>query len=156
MKEISLNQGRTALLDDNDYERLSKFHWTYRGEKNNRPGYAIRHDKTHKKKKTVYLHREIMNPPPGYEVIFKNNDRLDCRRENLAVVTRQESRRRLRGFRDQEIRFDPAKSTWSAFLYQNGNCFEVGPFDSEMQALFACDDVLQAENPGLYLRPVVA
>jgi hypothetical protein len=25
-----------------------------------------------------------------------------------------------------------------------------------MQALFACEDVLQAENPGLYLTPVVA
>ena len=28
-----------------------------------------------------------MNPAKGYEVIFLNHDTLDCRKENLKVVT---------------------------------------------------------------------
>ena len=71
MQHIPLSQGRIALVDDDDFARVSPYHWFYRGERNSGQGYAIRHDKDGKKYRTVYLHREIMGPvPPEHEVIF--------------------------------------------------------------------------------------
>jgi len=90
MRQIALNQGRVLIVDDEDFDWVSEFHWIYRGERDGADGYAIRKAKVGKKWVNVYLHREILNPPPGHEVIFKYYDRLDCRRDNLAVVTKEQ------------------------------------------------------------------
>ena len=78
MKQIQLSQGMVAAVDDDDFERLSGFRWFYRGERNENLGYAMRHGRKTDRTKSIYLHREIANPPPGNEVVFVNHDRLDC------------------------------------------------------------------------------
>src|SRR4051794_5542615 len=83
MQTIPLSQGQVALVDDADHPLLSDFRWCYRSERDGRQGYAVRHQKTDGKDRLQYLHRQIMDPPEGHEVIFRNHDRLDCRRENL-------------------------------------------------------------------------
>src|ERR1700674_5418377 len=95
-QQINLSQNKIAVLDDEDFARFSAFHWCYRAERNNKPGYAIRHVKLDGTYKTEYLHRALMNPPPGKEVIFLNHDRLDCRRANLKIVTKEEARQHHR------------------------------------------------------------
>lgn len=42
-------------------------------------------------RKTIYLHRLIMGEPIGMEVHHKNGNGLDCRRENLEVVTHKKN-----------------------------------------------------------------
>src|SRR5215469_763187 len=94
MQFIELTQDQIAVLDDEDFTRLSPFHWCYRGERNGGPGYAMRHVREGKKYRTAYLHREVTGPvPPGHEVVFLNGDRLDCRRVNLRAVPKEEARR---------------------------------------------------------------
>jgi hypothetical protein len=53
-----------------------------------------------------------MQPGPGQEVIFLNHDRLDSRRENLRVVSKEDARRHHRVRRDSKsgvkgVRFNP-------------------------------------------------
>ena len=96
MQQIPLSQGQIAVIDDDDSERISQFKWFYRAERNGKPGYAVRNIKVDGKATMRYLHREIMNPTPGHEVIFLNHDRLDCRRENLRAVTTEEARQHHR------------------------------------------------------------
>jgi hypothetical protein len=96
MREIPLSQGQAALVDDQDYPLLSEFRWCYRAERDGRQGYAVRHRKVDGKDRLGYLHREILPAPDGYEVIFLNHDRLDCRRANLRVVAKEEARRHHR------------------------------------------------------------
>src|SRR4051794_39942448 len=105
MQQIHLSQEQIAVLDDEDYARLQHFNWIYRGEREDKPGYAIRHHRVGERKyKTVYLHREVVGQvPKGHEVIFRNGDRLDCRRENLLVVTIKEARQHhLRARKDSQ------------------------------------------------------
>lgn len=151
MNTIPLSNDYEALLDDDDFERLSRFHWCYRGERNGAQGYAIRHAKVDDKYKTVYLHREVMNPPPGHEVVFRNHDRLDCRRENLLVVTKQEARRHHRVRRDSRtglkgIRFNSSSRKWTALFYRNGNCLCLGTFDTQEAAMSAYQKAANGEQ----------
>lgn len=159
MQTIQLNQGRSVILDDDDYALLSDHHWCYRGERGGSQGYAIRHVKLEKYKyRTQYLHREIMNPPPGMEVIFLNHDRLDCRRANLRVVTKEEARRHHRVRSDSKsgikgVRYNPLSGTWSAFTYRDGHYHSMGAFWSKKEAIEAYDRALVHENPVLANPP---
>jgi hypothetical protein len=76
MKQITLSQGKIALVDDDDHERLSQFRWFYKPERNFHQGYAFRHGRKSDATKMVYLHHEIAAAPPGHEVLFLNNDHL--------------------------------------------------------------------------------
>ena len=158
MREIQLSQGQIALVDDADYPLLSDFHWSYRAERDGKQGYAIRHQRADGKYKTVYLHRQIMQPPPGMEVIFLNHDRLDCRRENLKVVTKEEARRHHRVRSDSRsgvkgVRYNAESETWSACVYRHGNAYHVGTFPYQHQAEEAYQAELRKENPDLHAAP---
>jgi hypothetical protein len=88
---------------------------------------------------TGYLHREIMNPPHGCEVIFLNGDTLDCRKSNLKVVPRGESRRHNRVRKDSRtgvkgLRFDSFTGRWYAAFSRRGKSYYVGSFPTQEQA----------------------
>src|SRR6478736_4006575 len=112
MATIPLSQGQQATIDDADLALVSQFRWFYRAEKDKCSGYAARKDKVNGKVTTCYLHRFLMNPPPGREVIFLNHDKLDCRRENLHIATVEEARQHHRVRRDSQtghkgVRYHP-------------------------------------------------
>jgi len=96
MQQIPLSQGRFVIVDGADYPLLVDFKWWFRGERDSRYGYAVRHHKVDGRDRLLYLHRLLMNPPAGHDVIFLNFDTLDCRRANLRVVTKQEARQHHR------------------------------------------------------------
>lgn len=67
--------GAVALIDPEDQARLHGYTW-----------YASSIGVSRKEgKRTIYLHREVMGEPAGLYVGFKNENKLDCRRENLFV-----------------------------------------------------------------------
>jgi hypothetical protein len=107
------------------------------------------------------MHREIMNPPPDHEVIFLNGDKLDCRRENLRVVTKEEARqhhRRARSDSESGIKgltYNRRPRTWSVNVYRNGHAKRVGTFWTKQDALDAYHQVLRRENPELHSAPEV-
>lgn len=85
MKRIPLTQGRSAIVDDADYEALTAHSWCL----SNCSGicYAVRGCKIEGKHHTVLMHREIMEAPKGMLVDHINGDGLDNRRCNLRLVT---------------------------------------------------------------------
>jgi hypothetical protein len=87
LKEIQLTQGKVTLVDDEDYDELMDYKW-YFIKVYKSYGYAARGGE---KNKTVYLHREVMNPPKDMTVDHINHDTLDNRRNNLRVVTQKEN-----------------------------------------------------------------
>ena len=148
MQQIPLSQGKFALVDDADYPLLSEFRWCYRPERNGKQGYAVRHARTNGKDRLLYLHRQIMQPREGQEVIFLNYDRLDCRRENLRVVTKEEARRHHRVRRDSKsgvkgVRYNPEGDSWSAFVYRRGHAYLVGTYYSQEAAVAAYERELK-------------
>jgi hypothetical protein len=158
MQHIPLSQGQVAIVDDADYPLLADFRWSYRAERGGRLGYAVRHTKVEGKDRLAYLHREIMQPPPGQEVIFLNHNRLDCRRGNLKVVSKEEARRHHRVRRDSKsgvkgVRYNPEGGTWSAVTYRDGRCHTIGTFYRLEEAEAAYRKALRRENPDLHSAP---
>jgi hypothetical protein len=161
MQQIQLSQGKIAILDDEDFARFSPLHWCYRGERSSDKGYAIRHAKEAKGKyRTVYLHREIIGEvPTGHEVIFRNGDTLDCRRENLRIATKTEARQHHRRARSNSesgikgISYNRRPGTWSVDIYRDGQAKRVGTFFTQKEAVEAQRQALERENPDLHAAP---
>lgn len=88
MKTIPLTQGKVAIVDDEDYEKLAGHKWyaqmgNNEKNKNKRIYYAARCAK----RKTILMHREIMSCPEGMEVDHINGDTLYNRKSNLRICT---------------------------------------------------------------------
>lgn len=79
-KEIQLSKGNITIVDDDDFEWVSKNKWCIDGR-----GYAVRR-KPFSKGGKIILHREIMKTEKGMEVDHVNGNRLDNRKENLRNV----------------------------------------------------------------------
>lgn len=81
MKQIPLTQGKFALVDDEDYEYLSQYHWYFEH------GYARREVWKKNKRSRIYMHREIINNFDKLSTDHINGDKLDNRKKNLRKCT---------------------------------------------------------------------
>lgn len=86
MKRIPLTRGYFTTVDDVDYQRASKFRWCVHTRKDSDRKYAIRRGRAGEKR-TVGLHRWLLNAQDGTEVDHKNGDGLDNRRSNIRICT---------------------------------------------------------------------
>src|SRR4051794_29869348 len=81
MKTIPLTQGKVALVDDEDYERISRSSWIACRSKN--LWYACRSVRVNGRRLYIAMHQEVMLAKKGQLYDHKNNDGLDCRQSNL-------------------------------------------------------------------------
>jgi len=81
-KEIELTRGLVALVDDEDFDELSKFNWHAMKSRSN--FYASRRASG----KVIRMHNMIVPPPDGFLVDHINKNSLDNRRCNLRLATR--------------------------------------------------------------------
>ena len=81
MKKIKLTKGEFALVDDEDFDRLSRYKWCF-------SRYANRNVSENGKQKGWRMHWEVMGgkPPKGLEVDHINGDKIDNRKENLRLL----------------------------------------------------------------------
>lgn len=137
MKEIKLTQGKTAKVDDEDYEWLSQWKWYYA------KGYAARYDIT-KSSKTLYMHREIMKCPDNIQVDHINLDRSDNRKENLRTCTNKENTRNSGKQRNNTsgyngVTFRKDNNKWRARIKVDGKIIHLGDFNEKHSAAEAYD-----------------
>lgn len=112
MKEIKLTKGKTAVVDDCDFEELNSKKWHYTSS-----GYAAR--RSWPDNKIVLMHRQIMSTPKGMDTDHKNQNKLDNRRDNLRIGTRSQNnmnqtkqRHNTSGFKG--VMWQKSKSLWVA------------------------------------------
>ena len=89
MKEIPLNRGMAALVDDADFLELSKIKWSIK--KGCNTYYAQHTSYGPLKSTTTLMHRIIMKTPAGMDTDHINGNGLDNRRVNLRIVTHKEN-----------------------------------------------------------------
>lgn len=150
------------LVDDEDYERLSKFTWFIIAR-----GYAGRQVYSHSIKKPgakrsqphykkIYMHREIMDAQPGQLVDHANHDIRDNRRENLRLCTHAQNSMnrsvegrgtsRFKGVRKAHSSTGMVNKTWSAEIVANGKRCFLGYFATEEEAAAAYDSAALAAH----------
>lgn len=90
MIEIQLTKGKKTIIDDEDYDIVSKYSWYAQNyaHKGYTPCYHARTDINRKK---VLMHRLIMNPKPDQNIDHINGDGLDNRKRNLRIATVQQN-----------------------------------------------------------------
>lgn len=101
MKTIPITKGQVALVDDEDYEKVSRWRWCAvdTDTKHGTQWYAQRHfrDKSRRdeygraRSAVILMHRAILGVPKGRHVDHINGDGLDNRRANLRVCTAQQN-----------------------------------------------------------------
>lgn len=141
MRLIPLPHGRAAIVDDDDYEAVAGWHWSWSPSK----GYACRSVlKKNGGSTTLYLHRILVAAPPGAMVDHINRDRLDCRRSNLRFVTWAQNsmnsslrRDNHAGFKGVIFRRDSGK--WRARIYLGGRHRHLGTYATAAEAAAAYD-----------------
>ncbi|MFA5990454.1 MAG: AP2 domain-containing protein [Sphingomonas sp.] len=137
MKEIPLTKGKVALVDDDDFDELSKFKWFFS------KGYALKSEDRYSTE--IIMHRRIMNAPDGMDTDHINHNGLDNRRENLRVCTRSENlmnRGKLKnntsGYKG--VSWNKNSKKWQTHIRVNGKKIYLGNFKDKEEAYKAyCD-----------------
>lgn len=141
MKEIKLTQGMVALVDDADFEELSRFRWAL--ARRSHTCYAIRHVRREDGIRTTEaMHRYVMCPNAGMVIDHINHNGLDNRRENLRIVSSRENSQNLRpkpgrSSKYMGVSWHKASLRWLAQARMNGENRCIGIFDSEIEAAAA-------------------
>ncbi len=143
MKEIPLTKGFVTIVDDCDYEELSQYKWhvvlMHSSPKAVRKTPGDENGKQH----AIYMHRQIMNAPPGMDVDHINHDTLDNRRStNLRVCTRAQNaanQRKGTGCSSQfkGVSWEKDRGKWRAQITISGKSTYLGLFDDEVDAACA-------------------
>jgi len=82
---IPLTHGLFAIVDQQDYIELSPLYW--RAVKSSCGWYAKTRTCSRCGKKDLFMHRLIMQTPPGYDCHHINGNTLDNRKSNLQNLT---------------------------------------------------------------------
>jgi hypothetical protein len=143
MKEISLTQGRVALVDDEDFEELNKFKWHTQPHGNT--FYVIRNTprKPGKHQGTERMHRVILNIPEGMETDHIDGDGLNNQKSNLRIATHRQNSQNLALKQTKKtskfpgVFWDKRKSKWCACIRINGSQKHLGYFLNENEANIA-------------------
>lgn len=131
---VPLSKSYHALIDAVDAEEILAYNWYFAGR------YAMRVEGPRRKRKYVYMHRQLLNPPAGLEVDHINGDKLDNRRANLRLCTRSQNTANRPGLKGASSRykgvmFQERTGLWVATI----NNTYLGSFEREDDAAKAYD-----------------
>jgi len=146
-RRIPLTQGKFAIVDQQDYERLAKYKW--HAARHGRSCYAQRGTGSAKsgkrKKHLVMMHREILNVGEDKLIDHKNHNGLDNRRANLRAATWEENcwnKRKPKAHcssRYKGVMWDKRRGKWQAQIGYKSKKIFIGYFEDEKSAARAYD-----------------
>lgn len=148
MKEIPLTQGFKCVVDDEDFERLVLHKW-HAKIRTPRHVYACRsvpvlvETKVWGKIDKLYMHRDVIDVPPGFHIDHINGNTLDNRKSNLRIVTNSQNQMNTstrQGRRWKGISFHKSFRKWEARIWVNKKLLSLGCFETAEEAAFAYDE----------------
>ena len=142
MKTIPLTQGKFAIVDDEDYEKIAKNKWY--AIQDNYTFYAVRSIRKKKKRKKIRMHRIIMNAPQGQQVDHINGNGLKNIKSNLRFATNSQQRQNSTRHRNASSKFKGVSFDNNKKLWYSRTCIDykriyIGYFKDETEAAIAYD-----------------
>lgn len=149
MKEIKLTQGKVAMVDDEDYERLITMKWHAWYNKNGDSFYA--HHSVYNKGKSpsvIRMHRYILGiTDKNLDVDHIDGDTLNNQKYNLRTCESHQNTTNMgdlrsdntTGYRGVSKYFYNGRKKWTAALSKKGKKIRLGYFDTPEEAAKAFD-----------------
>lgn len=150
MKQIQLTQGKTAKVDDCDFDRLNQYKWY--ALKDGNTFYAVRHTPmVNGKRPLIQMHHEIIGfPPKGLMADHKDGNGLRNLRNNLRHVTRRQNHQNLKNIKTEKASKYPGvcwhkkSSKWHARIRINKKSKSLGLFTDEAEAFEAYKQAVES------------
>ena len=126
---IPIGHGKFTLVDNRDYERLSKYRW------------CLDNKYVHRRRrgKICWMHYEVLRPPEGKMTDHRSRNTLDNRRSNLRIANKSQNTHnsRLRklntsGYRG--VSFHSQRKKWRATIMKDGRDIHLGLFLNPIEA----------------------
>lgn len=146
-RTIALSKGKQALVDDDDYEWLSKYCWYWSASNN--AGYASTKIKVEGKQKTLLMHIAIAKRHgiwvKGKDVDHKDRNTLNNQSGNLRPATKAETNRNRSkttshtSSRFKGVCYSKERGKWRAGIQVGSKSSTIGYFASEEDAARAYD-----------------
>ncbi len=161
MKEIPLTKGKRALIDDVDFDNVSKYKWhtvKIHGIYYAFRSITIKKDKNNSFTRKVLMHRVILNAKKEQFVDHKDGNGLNNTKENLRLCTRSQNganskpQKRARTSKYKGVVYNKSSKHWIARAVLNKKSIYLGAFDSEVEAAKAYDKKSK-ELHGEFARP---
>ena len=142
-KTIPLTRGRVAIVDEEDYKRLSAYKWRANGQEYT---YALTAISVDGKQKSVPMHRMIMGVEYASHSVYvdhRNGDTLDNRKDNLRLCNNHENQgnSKPRGgvSKYRGVCWNRTRQKWQANIKVYYRQKHLGHFDDEEDAARAYD-----------------
>jgi len=142
MQGILLTQDLVALVDDEDFERLSGYRWHAR---RNRHIFYAQRSSPRPNRYIIHMHHEVMGvrPPDGYRFDHRDGNGLNNQKSNLRLVTRSQNNMNQRctvGTSNLKgVCWSLSHNKWQASIQSDGERKFLGYFESEEDAGRAYD-----------------
>lgn len=144
MKEIKLTRGKVALVDDADFEILSKYKWS--AIKGRNTYYASRQERSSNgRQKSIKMHRQILGTTSSeIHIDHRDGDGLNNQRTNLRECTHAQNKQNALGHSGASSKYKGVtymkdSGKWIARISVNKNTYYLGVFKSEVDAAKARD-----------------
>ncbi|GMA50168.1 hypothetical protein GCM10025857_15250 [Alicyclobacillus contaminans] len=142
-----------TLIDTSDLEKVMSYdcRWFARWMPRQGVYYIRSYHYLNRKRTNLYLHRLVVDAPPGMVVDHINHNTLDNRKSNLRIVTNAENLQNTRGAQKNSttgirgVSWHKKQKKWEAQLRVNNRQIHVGYFD----------DIRDAERAVKHARAVL-
>lgn len=129
-KLLHLTQNKQAIVDNDDYDKLSKYKW--HSHKSRNTFYAERYP-------NISMHSEIISCPKNMRIDHINGNGLDNRKSNLRIVTVRENAQNLYGSKPKTSKYpgvywNKADKRWYARIRIQGKLHFLGSYSIEETA----------------------
>lgn len=149
MKVIKITQGCRAFIDDEDFEKVSRYRWyLVRPLKSKTLKYAACKKYPDGEKKTLLMHRLILNAPKGRPVDHIDRNGLNNQKSNLRICSIRENNLNCKihktnksGYRG--VCWHEQNSCYRAYFSLHNKTYHIGLFQTAKEAAIARNEKMK-------------
>lgn len=146
MRKIKLTRGKYAIVDNEDFARISSYTWCA-DETSSGKFYAMRKSG----KKTVRMHRDVLMYSGNLDVDHIDGNGLNNQKKNLRIVSHQQNmanypvdKKAGHHSKYRGVSFHKKAKKFNAYIRINGKDHHIGLFLTEDEAFIARNNFLKS------------
>jgi len=157
MKVIPVSRNLLALLDDEDYELISKWKWSALPGKNTFYARRLVAVRGTGKRKNILMHRLVTNVGDDKEVDHRDGNGLNNQKSNLRICNPSQNSQNCQRYKNNTsgvkgVSFRKDRGVWVAEITCSGKKYYLGYFQNINDALLAYNNAAKQLH-GEFAKP---